>query len=312
VRIAEYFTRFILHKKLGWKDLEFRFLNLDDPDLLTKIDILQKQYSCNALTPNEFRAELGKPPLQTPYANLTQFEAILVNTQAAGQIADANAAKASDRAADAQQKQMEQYQQMQQSQPSGTPPGEQQASLEPPVGPKPAKGPAKLKLKPPTKLRLPLLPMAGSLYSAYQIANMSVGELKAAIAKGNVPAKADTLVNNMQTQDPSILQQLAPEVLEYLDALKKQQQIAEDKSRPNISPQAIKDQKKKFTQSKHIPADIERTVYRTALTPTKKDSATRSIAPAFADKRPNGAGTGKEIAQTDVNKSRVKRRNGGS
>src|ERR1700761_9506070 len=47
-RIAEAFTRFILHSKLKWLDLKFEFTNLDDPDIQTKVDMLAKLYSMNA------------------------------------------------------------------------------------------------------------------------------------------------------------------------------------------------------------------------------------------------------------------------
>lgn len=320
VRIAEYFTRKILHQKLGWTDLEFKFLNLDDPDLQTKVDMLAKQYSMNAVTPNEIRAELGKPPLTTKMADLTQFEAILVNTQASAQIQDSNAAKASDRSAQQQQQQFEQYSQMQQPQ-GGQEQQEQQAAamaIAPPVGPKASKSPAKLKLISPKMPKLPLMPMAGSRYNAYQVAAMSVAELAAAMASGSVPNKVSTLQQSMQTQDPSILEQMEPGVAAYLEQLKKQQQAEDAKLKPKVTPQATKEQLKKFRKSKHIPALIERTVYRTSLKPGTKTKETRALVSTFGDQRRRnkpdnvGGGTGKEIAQTDVNKSKVKRRNGGS
>jgi hypothetical protein len=342
VRIAEHFTRFILHKKLGWTDLEFQFLNLDDPDLQTKIDMMSKIYSMNAYTPNEIRAELGKPPLPTPYANLTQFEAILVNTQAAAAVADATAAKASDRTAQQQQQQMEQYQQMQQQppqeeddEPQPTPgkkkPADKQqaaAGVEAPVGPKPLQGPKPLKLTPPKAPTLAKMPMAGSRYNCYQIAAMSVSELKSAIAKGDVPSDPSTLQQNMKNQDPSILQQMEPAVVQYLDMLKKQQDAEDNKSKPKITPQAIKDQRKKFNKEQHIPADIERNLFPNNIRPGDITPSYSSIKPTFADKRSHvkttngivvkrnrkpktsdqiqrdtaGTGRGKEISITDSSK----------
>lgn len=324
VRIAEYITRFILHRKLGWKDLEFQFMNLDDPDLMTKVDMLAKIYSMNSNTPNEIRKELGKPPLTSATADLTQFEAILLNTQVAAQIADASAAKASDRQSQQQQQQFDQYSQLQQEpgpQPGGNKPGGKtvqsaQQSIAPTGGPKPPKGPSKLKLKSPTPLKLPKMPIAGSIYNAQQIAAMSVSQLQHAMASGQVPNDPQKLTDNMQTQDPFILQQMEPSVLEYIEMLKKRQQADDKKTKPKVSPQADKDQQKLYRQSLHKPADIERTVYRNAVTNNTKRSAAENVAPAFADKRKNkpdnvGPGSGKEIAQTDVSKSKVKRRNGG-
>ena len=319
VRIAEHFTRFILHKKLGWIDLEFKFLNLDDPDLQTKIDMLQKQYSINAITPNEVRAELGKPPLPTRFADLTQFEAILVNTQAAASIQDANAQKASDRASQQQQQQFEQYQQMQEQQPAG----EQEAAALP-TAPKTQKGPAgpsKMKLSPLKAPKLPMMPMAGSIYSAHQVASMSLSELIAAMDNGKVPKNAQKLTQNMQTQDPLILEQLEPSVASYLDSLKKEQAKEEARTKVNITPDAEKEQLTRFRKAKHKPSDIERDLFPNQRGPRDTTPELRSVQRTMRDKRSRvkttpgikvtrapGQGTGKEISTTDVNKGRRKRR----
>lgn len=337
VRIAEYFTRFILHKKLGWTDLEFQFLNLDDPDLQTKVDMLSKIYSMNAITPNGVCAELGRPPLTSKFGDLTQFEAILVNTQAAATIADASAQKASDRSAQQQQEQMEQYAKLQQGQPNQEQEeGTTNAAAAKPsaklAAPKAPAGPAPLKLTPLKAPKLPQMPMAGSIYSAQQISYMSVGQLKAAIAKGQVPAKAKTLTQNMQNQDPLILTQLEPGVAEYIYSLKKAQEQEDAKSKAIITPQAEKDQIKKYRQGKHVPSLIERNLFPDNIKPGDVTPSYKSVAPSFADRRPRvkttkgikvttnkpftseqiqkrqaGTGDGKEISTTDVLKNRRRR-----
>src|SRR5215471_10457924 len=81
-RLAESLTTRILHNKLHWYDLEFKFLNLDDPDMVTKLDMLTRLYSANAETPNGMRKEMGKKPLDSPFADLTQFECMLLNLEA--------------------------------------------------------------------------------------------------------------------------------------------------------------------------------------------------------------------------------------
>lgn len=320
VRIAEHFTRFILHKKLGWNDLEFKFLNLDDPDLLTKVDMLSKIYSMNAITPNQICEELGRPKLPSKFADLTQFEAILVNTQASASIQDANAKKASDRAFDQQTQQMQMYQEMAQEQ--GDQGGEQQASAAT-SSPKAPKGPTvggKMKLptlKPP---RLPQMPIAGSIYNAQQIAAMSLGELKAAMKSGNVPQDPDKLKQGMQTQDPNILMQMEPGIVEYLDSLKKEQDKEKAKSKVKITDQVKKDQLQRYKKAQHKPSDIERKLYPNALSPRDLTPELRSVMPAFQDKRrvkatpgikvTQNRGLGKEVSTTDVNKARKLRRKG--
>lgn len=334
VRIAEYFTRFILHKKLGWTDLEFQFKNLDDPDLQTKVDMLTKIYSCNAITPNQICEELGRPKLTTKFADLTQFEAILLNTQAAATISDASAQKASDRQGQQQQEQMEQYAKLQQGQPGGGQNQDQQgaAATGKLAAPKAPSGPKPIKLPPMKAPKLPLMPMAGSVYNCYQIAAMSVPQLKAAMATGKVPGNAKKLTQNMQNQDPSILVQMEPGVVQYLDMLKKEQEKEDAKSKVDITPQAIKDQKKKFRQNKHVPSDIERNLFPDNIKPGDITPSYTSIKPSFADKRSKhvattkgvkvttnrplkrkqlqkrqaGTNRGQEISTTDVNKARRK------
>lgn len=67
----EALTRDILHTQLGWRDLEFAFLNLDDLDILTNTIIQQRQYMMDAITPDEARRSAGRPPLPGGWGRLT-------------------------------------------------------------------------------------------------------------------------------------------------------------------------------------------------------------------------------------------------
>lgn len=70
-RLQEAYTRDLLNGFLGWKDLQFVFLNLDDPDALTLMQIEQRQYQSNALLPDEIREKKGLPPLEEGWGKLT-------------------------------------------------------------------------------------------------------------------------------------------------------------------------------------------------------------------------------------------------
>ena len=70
-RLQEAFTREILHGFLSWKDLQFTFKGLEDPDALTKVQIQQRQYQSNSLTPDEMREGDGRPPLPDGWGKLT-------------------------------------------------------------------------------------------------------------------------------------------------------------------------------------------------------------------------------------------------
>lgn len=73
-RVEEALTRYLLHGLLGWKDLQFGFIGLDDPDSLTKVMIQQRKYTMNALTPDEIREEDDRPPLPGGFGRLTNSQ----------------------------------------------------------------------------------------------------------------------------------------------------------------------------------------------------------------------------------------------
>ena len=75
-------TRQWLHDDLGWKDLEFEFIGLDDPDLITRTVIDQRLYQMNSMTPNEIRKANNKPPLPGPWGNLTMGQMQLIQVEA--------------------------------------------------------------------------------------------------------------------------------------------------------------------------------------------------------------------------------------
>jgi hypothetical protein len=188
-RIMEARTRKVLHNKLGWHDLEYVFLNLDDPDLETKTDMNARMYSANALTPNEWRTSVGKQPLKTPFADLTQFEAMMLNQELMAEIQDKTAQKAAARQSDAPQGQ-------------GAKPISQGQV---------AHGGQMMSPKP---LSLPKFPVAGSKWNAEEIAQMPVNDLADRIDGGELP-EAKKLLIDMSNQDPNILDQMSDEVREY-------------------------------------------------------------------------------------------------
>ena len=73
-RFEEAITRHLIHGFLGWKDLEFKFIDLDDPDALTKTIIQQRNYMMNAIVPDEIRKKEGLPPLAGGWGKLTMSQ----------------------------------------------------------------------------------------------------------------------------------------------------------------------------------------------------------------------------------------------
>jgi hypothetical protein len=90
-RLAEGFTRKILHAKLGWYDVEFKFLSIEDPDPQTKMDIAQRMYVVNSITPNEIRKGMRMKELATPFGDMTSIEMEMLMLDAQAAVAKANA-----------------------------------------------------------------------------------------------------------------------------------------------------------------------------------------------------------------------------
>jgi len=83
-RFQEALTRQWLHDVLKWKDLEFVFEDLDEPDLITRTVISQRLYAMNGITPNEVRKKFGMGPLPGPWGKLTQgqWQLMVLSAQA--------------------------------------------------------------------------------------------------------------------------------------------------------------------------------------------------------------------------------------
>lgn len=235
IRLASAFTIHILHRKLGYTDIEFQFVNLEDPDTQTLMTLLTQRWNTNSITSNGINKALGLPPLTSPFGDLTQFEQQLVLTEAAAVAQDNNAQKAFQR----QQQMMEQY-----SEPQDDDSGGGNTPSPPSSGAPPSPSPTKSPSAP--KLGLSKSPITGSVYNAKQIAAMTLLEIKYAMARGHIPRDVKALANEMGQQEPGILLQLSPEVMTYLQELKQLQQKIDQGRKAKPSAQAIQNQKQRY------------------------------------------------------------------
>jgi len=234
-RLQEAFTRKILHDKLGWYDLEYAFLQLDDPDIETKTDMNARMYSANALTPNEWRKSVGKQPLDSAFADLTQFEAMMLNQELMAQLQDQQQQNSFNRTQQAQQQQTAQQQQHEKEMakqgfaPGGFQPGGG-GGFPGGGGGKPisqgeiARGG---QIESPKPLALPKFPISGSKWNARQIARMPVNDLADRIDGGQLPPAKKLLVD-MQNQEPNVLEQMTEEVKTYFKYVLKEEQGDDD------------------------------------------------------------------------------------
>lgn len=64
--LAEHLTRDLFAKKLGWREFEFVFNDLDAPDELTELQVQTQLLAAGVLTVNEVRSMRGLAPLPAP------------------------------------------------------------------------------------------------------------------------------------------------------------------------------------------------------------------------------------------------------
>ena len=82
--IASHITREVLHAKLGFSQLEFRFKGIEADDELNLAEVYEYEYKNNAITPNEYREKRGQPPLANPFADMLNADVEIAMQAARG------------------------------------------------------------------------------------------------------------------------------------------------------------------------------------------------------------------------------------
>lgn len=83
-RIATRLTRDAIWRKLGWYDLEFRFVGIDPDDDLSRSEEWLNLDKADVVLPDELRAEKGLPPLKDGWGQLTYTQRQIKIEQARG------------------------------------------------------------------------------------------------------------------------------------------------------------------------------------------------------------------------------------
>lgn len=85
---ASYLTREAIEARLGFSQIEFRFLGLDRDDELNLAQVFETEYKNNASTPNEYRARKGMPPMESDWADMpfADVEIAIKGAQGAKQV----------------------------------------------------------------------------------------------------------------------------------------------------------------------------------------------------------------------------------
>jgi hypothetical protein len=227
-RIAEAITRHILHGFLGWRDLEFAFMGLDDPSIEVQTTVQKAEWTMNAITPDEIRAKKGDPPLPGGWGRLNfgQYAIILAAVSAKMKGQQPGAGKGAGGAA------------------------------------VPGGGGAPGGAGMPSMGGTPSAPGGGGglSFAAEDIAQMSPEDISLYQELGILPP-GSALLDQMEQEHPGILEQVTDELTEFFDKLKESEEQADIQPSP-ITTDDQKRQKDLFKRSQHVETDIERTVNR--------------------------------------------------
>lgn len=98
--VEAYITRDSIHRRLGFSQLQFRFVELKRDDELLEAQIYEIEFESNAVTPNEYRATQNKPPLPGQWGDLcfTDTRIAEMAARGAGEIDDPDLPKETARA----------------------------------------------------------------------------------------------------------------------------------------------------------------------------------------------------------------------
>jgi hypothetical protein len=222
-RIQESITRLWLHDVLKWRDLEFIFDDLDEPDLMTRTVITQRLWSVSGINGNEIRKKFGMGPLPGPWGKLTLFQQqmVLMEIQArlTGRASGGSGGMGSSS--------------------GGMSSG--MSSIRPPSSGSLGSG---------TSMN----------FTAEDVAGLQPDELQLYQELGILPDTAE-LADNMEQQSPGILDQLSDELTEYFQKELAEKEQDEVLPAP-VTPAEEKLQQQKFLLDQHSESLAERVINR--------------------------------------------------
>jgi len=234
-RFQETLTRQWLHGLMGWKDLEFEFIGLEDPDPITATVIHQRLWSMSSITPEEIRKKNNLPALPGPFSKLTMFEqqVILMEIQAKFAAGGASGGMGMSRG-------------------MGSPGGMSSGTsgVRPPSSGSMGTGQGMMRFS------------ADVIKAAIdQVPQMSPDQVQLYSELGILPPDSEDLLNQLDQQQPGILDQLSDELTEYFKQELATKQADEVQPAP-ISDQQRKQQIQRFMEEQHSESLAETVINR--------------------------------------------------
>jgi len=226
-KFEEAITRFIIHQYLGWTDLEFKFIGLEDPDILTKAKLFQILYTLDSVTSNTVAEAFDQDAIEGGWGDMTQMQKQLLIAEAQAKIGIKGQKDMAKFQSDLQKDMMKEQAAQQQQQQGGF--GSEYGADQDTYGDVGN-------------------PMQGSVFSAKEISKMEPDQVEKLRKRGMVPKKAKDLKKAMDDNQPGILEELSDEMMEYFDWLEKQEDTR-DVEPAKITPKDLKDQLAKFRKN---------------------------------------------------------------
>lgn len=282
-KIEEALTKDLLHKQLGWKELKFEFIGLEDPDEVIQTGIARQLYTTNSITPDEIRdlLQIG-PDLPGGWGKLTMAQMALITAAAVGKQGMSGGGTGLPSGAFSGGGGLGQSS-------FGGGSGNQigmNASSE--------MSEYSNRVKDAVRAAANVQSLSQSPFSAEDVSKMDPQTLELYRQAGLVPQDPNQLMSDMESQQPGILQTLSEELLEYFEWLDQIQEAEEDEP-AEVTPQDMKEQQKKFQQRQKELQREERLSRNTgAMTGMYQNKSPQLRGPLpKGKKQPKGLGTGK-------------------
>lgn len=246
-RVEEAITNHLLHQYVGWTDLEFEFIGLEDPDAITRTVIQQREYIMNAITPDEIREIAGRPPLAGGWGRLTSSQMQILLQQVAGMVGGKAAAAGSGGA--------------RMGMGSGAGSGGSGGGG---MGGSPSSGTGSSGASLGT----------GMNFSAQDVAQMMPDEIQMYQMLGILPP-TQALGQQMEQQAPGILETLNDELQQFFEYQEEEEENAQVQPRPVTKADEL-GQQQKFEIGNHQESIQEKIINRRGLPPSTTQMTTKN------------------------------------
>jgi hypothetical protein len=232
-KFEEAITRNVLHRALGWKELQFEWLGLDDPDENVQVNMVGRLYVANSITPDEIRERMQiGAPLPGGWGKLTSGQMQLVMAAAVGKPAGAGGGMGGGMGMGGTTSGMG----------GGSGPGMGMG-----MGGGMGMGASRSRR---FHIEGSVPSLWASPFNAQDVSQMDPDTLELYRQAGLIPSDPNQLQTDMESQQPGILQTLSEELLEYFDWLEEQQEEQEKKP-AKVTDKDQKGQAKKFADRQH-------------------------------------------------------------